>query len=332
MPTQGPAADRRRVLLTGLSASAIAAASLAPRAARAQEFPSRPLKFVVNFPPGGPLDVVARQMAARLTETLKQTVVVENQGGAVGTIGASAVARAQPDGHTVLFSIDAPLTVTPVLNPELPFKPEELRPVTLLGTTASTLVVSLASGITSLADLIARGKRDAVPFATAGIGSPGHFGAAMFAEAAGIKINPIHYKGNAPAVTALLGGEVVAGVLGSGGVAPHVAAGKLRALAVAGPNRSLIMPDVPTASEQGLQGMDQLTGFLVMVPLRTPDAVVNTLRDALVEATRQPAWNERMRALDTITTNLSPRDTAAWITSASQRYARIVKATGMKAE
>lgn len=327
-----PKTLERRMLLAGLTAGAAVATGIVPRSARAQEFPSRSLKFVVNFPPGGPLDVVARQMAARLTETLKQTVVVENQAGAVGTIGATAVARSQPDGHTVLFSIDAPLTVTPVLSPEIPFKPEELRPVTLLGTTASTLVVSLASGITSLAELIARGKRDQVPFATAGIGSPGHFGAAMFAEAAGIKINPIHYKGNAPAVTALLGGEVVAGVLGSGGVAPHVAAGKLRALAVAGPNRSLLMPEVPTAVEAGLQGIDQLTGFLVMVPLRTPDATVAALRDALVEATRQSAWNERMRALDAVTTNLSPRDTAAWLASANQRYGRIVKATGMKAE
>ena len=320
----------RRVALQGLAFLCFAAAGVSPL--HAVDFPEKSVKIVVNFPPGGPLDMIARQIANRLTTTLKQSVVVENVSGAAGNIGATQVARAKPDGYTILMSIDTPFTMTPALYPDTSVKAEELRPVAVMGVTGSVVAVHPSLGVNSLRELIERGKRDVLTFSTAGSGSPGHFAALMLADATGMKINPIHYRGNAPAVLALVSGEVQAGILGTGGLLPHIKAGKLKALAVAGNNRSSSLPDLPTALEQGQSGLDLEFMFISMVPAKTPDTVVGVLQKAILEATGQADFQERMRGLDVAPSSLTGAAAADRLTKSRERYAYIVKTTGVKGE
>lgn len=320
----------RRVALCGLAWLWLAAMAAVP--VQAADFPEKGIRIVVNFPPGGPLDVIARQVANRMTTTLKQPVVVENVSGAAGNIGAAQVARASPDGYTILMSIDTPFTMAPALYPDTSVKADELRPVAVMGVTGSVVAVHPSLGVNSLRELIERGRREALTFSTAGSGSPGHFAALMLADATGMKVNPIHYRGNAPAVLALVSGEVQAGILGTGGLLPHVKAGKLKALAVAGASRSGSLPDLPTAQEQGQSGLDLEFMFISMVPARTPDAVVGTLQKAILEATAQADFQERMRSLDVGPSNLAGAAAGERLTKSREHYAHIVKATGLKGE
>ncbi|MEO6626025.1 MAG: tripartite tricarboxylate transporter substrate binding protein [Burkholderiaceae bacterium] len=325
-----PRQSRRRIALQILALFWLAAAGVAPL--HAADFPEKSVKIVVNFPPGGPLDVIARQVANRLTTTLKQSVVVENVSGAAGSIGATQVARANPDGYTILMSIDTPFTITPALYPDTSVKGEELRPVAVMGVSGSVVAVHPSLGLNSFKELVERGKREMLTFSTAGSGSPGHFAALMLADATGMKINPIHYRGNAPAVLALVSGEVQAGILATGGLLPHIKAGKLKALAVAGNTRSSGLPDLPTALEQGQAGLDLEFMFIAMVPARTPDAVVSVLHKAIMEATGQADFQERMRGLDVAPSNLAVAAAAERLSKSRERYAFIVKSTGLKGE
>lgn len=331
--TNSPIHPRRRRLLQGLLASSLApAAAWVSLPAAAADFPGRAIRIVVNFPAGGPLDVIARLLAARMATTLKQSVVVENVTGAAGNIGAAQVARAAPDGYTILLSIDTPFTLTPALNPTGSINVADFRPVGLGGVTGSILAVNPSLGVDSLQALIAKGRSEILTFATAGNGSPGHFGALMLAQATGIQVNPIHYRGNAPAVLALVSGEVQAGVLGAGGVLPQIKAGKVKALAVAGNSRSTLLPDLPTAADLGQPGLQLEFLFLAMVPAATPDAVVEVLQKSIAETVAQPDYQERMQTLDIGRSPLSGPAITARLADMRARYAAIVKQTGMRSE
>lgn len=320
---------RRQILKL---ATAGVASLLSIPAVHAADFPDRPIKIIVNFPPGGPLDIIARSVAARLTTTLKQPVFVENVSGASGNIGAMAVARAQPDGLTILFSLDTPFTMTPLLTPDANFRPNELRTVSLMAVTASAVVANPSLGVQSMAELVEKGRREIITFATAGSGSPGHFAALLFAEATGAKVNPIHYRGNAPAVLAVVSGEVQAGILGTGGVAPHVKAGKLKGLALAGTQRSALLPDVPTTKEAGYPDLELQFMFLAMVSAKTPDAQFKALNAAISEALRQPDIQQRLLTIDASTVALDERQAIERLDKARVKYAKVVKESGMKAE
>lgn len=324
---------RRPLLARALALACLPAVSaLAPLTVRAADFPERTIRIVVNFPPGGPLDIIARLLAARMTTTLRQPVVVENVSGAAGNIGAAQVARAAPDGYTVLLSIDTPFTLTPALNPTGSVNLADFRPVGLGGVTGSILAVNPSLGVDSLQALVAKGRGQSVTFSTAGNGSPGHFGALMLADATGIKVQPIHYRGNAPAVLALVSGEVQAGVLGAGGLLPQIKAGKVKALAVAGSSRSTLLPDLPTAAELGHPGLQLEFMFLAMVPAATPPAVADVLQKAIADAVAQPDYQERMQALDIVRSPLSGSAITARLADMGTRYAAIVKQTGMRSE
>lgn len=319
---------RRRASL--LFALAVAATASAP--AVAADYPERPVKIIVNWPAGGPIDIIARVVANRMTTTLKQPFVVENVTGASGNIGASAVARARPDGYSILFSIDTPFTMTPLLSADTPFKPTDLKPIAMMGSTASTLAVNPATGLKSLPELIAKGKKETLTFASPGSGGPGHFAALMLADATGVKVNPIHYRGNAPAVMALVSGEVQAGILATAGLLPQVKAGKITPIAAAGSQRSTMLPDLPTAAELGVPGLELEFLFVAFVPEKTPDAIIATLRSGIEEALQQPEIRERLKALDTVPSQLSAADVATKLGATKDRYAKIIKATGMKGE
>ncbi len=296
------------------------------------DWPSRPVKLIVNFPPGGPLDVLARSVGEVLQGQFKQPFVVENRAGAGGNIGADAVAKAQPDGHTVLMGIDSTFTVNPHIYKGMAFKPADLRPLVVMSSSGLLVGTNPSNGFKSLADLVAAGKGKGVSFSSAGSGSPGHLAAEMFTDATGMKITHVPYKGNAPAVTAVLSGEVTGGVLATPGMLPHVKAGKIAPLAVTSRQRSPLAPDVPTVAEAGLPQLEQEVLYLVMVPAGTPEPVAQTLQKAVADALARPDMRGKLQSLDMHLEGQQGAAAAKRLADLSDRYGKVIRATGMKVE
>ncbi|MFD0669183.1 tripartite tricarboxylate transporter substrate binding protein [Ramlibacter sp. MAHUQ-53] len=312
--------------------AAVLALALAPGLAGAQAYPAKTVRFINNFPPGGPADVLARSMAEALQATLKQAFIVENKAGAAGNIGADQVAKAPADGHTVLFGIDTTFTVNPHLYKSMPFRADDLKPVMVLASSGLLVGATPASGWRSMKDLVAAGKVRTLNFSNAGSGSPGHLALEIFKDAAGVRIQHVPYKGNTPAVTALLAGEVEAGALASPGMLPHVKAGKITPLAVTSRQRSRLLPEVPTVAEAGLKELELEVLYVAMVPAATPDAVVQVLHKAMAEALQRPDIQARLASLDLVPEGQAGDAARKRLADLSARYARIVKATGMQAE
>lgn len=296
------------------------------------DWPSRPVKLIVNFPAGGPLDVLARSVGEALQAQFKQPFVVENRAGAGGNIGADAVAKAAPDGHTVLLGIDSTFTVNPHIYKSMAFKPADLRPLVVMSSSGLLVGVNPSNGFKTMADLVAAGKAKGVTFSSAGSGSPGHLAAEMFTESTGMKITHVPYKGNAPAVTAVLSGEVTGGVLATPGMLPHVKAGKVTPLAVTSRQRSQLAPDVPTVAEAGLPRLEQEVLYLVMVPAATPEPVASTLQKAVAEALARPEMRAKLQSLDMHYEGQQGAAAAKWLAELSERYGKVISATGMKVE
>ncbi len=324
----------RALFTRGFARRALVATTLCllAGAAVAQAYPARQITFVNSFPPGGPSDLIARSVAEVLQKRFKQPVVVDNKPGAAGNIGTTQVARSAPDGYTVLIGIDTTFTVNPHIYKGMPFKPAEFKPLMVMASSGLLVGAHLATGFKTLADLINAGKTRGVTFSSAGSGSPGHLAAELFHDATGMKITHVPYKGNTPAVTAILSGEVNGGVLATPGLLPHVKAGKVTALAVTSRQRSALAPDVPTVAEAGFKGLEQEVLYIAMVPAATPDAVVQTLQQAFAEALAQPDVRQRLANLDLFYEGLTGADAARRLADLSQRYGRVIQATGMKVE
>ncbi|MBL0422966.1 tripartite tricarboxylate transporter substrate binding protein [Ramlibacter sp. AW1] len=295
-------------------------------------YPSRPIRFVVNFPAGGPLDIIARQVANKLEGEWKQPVTVENATGAAGAIGANKVAQAEPDGYTVLLSIDAPFTSSAALSPKTAPNWDSFKPVGQLGVTGLTLAVHPSLGVNSLAELVARGKQQPVTFSTAGIGSPGHFMSLMIGEATGMKVTPVHYRGNAPAVLALVSGEVQAGALASTGLLPHLKDHKIKGLGVVSGQRSALLPELKTMGELGYPKLQLESRFVAFVPARTPDAIVSQLYKGISDAMNAPGAQERWKSLDIVPTTQAGPEMAATLQAARSQFEATVKSAGLKPE
>lgn len=329
------AACLRRLPERWLAVSALGALLALPAsgpALAADAYPSRPVKVVVNFAVGGPADVLARVLSEKLHPMLKQPFVVDNKPGSGGNIGAAAVAKSDPDGHTLLVTVDSPLTVSPGVYPAMPFEPEELRPVMLLGTSGMAVAAHPSLGAATMKELVAKGKGGPLAFSSAGNGSPGHLASAMLARSTGTQVNHIPYRGNAPAVTALLAGEVQAGILASPGLMPHFKSGRLKPLAVTGARRSVLMPDVPTTAEAGFPEVSLELFYLVMAPAKTPDTVVSRLQQALSKAMAEPDVRTRLVSLDFEPAGITGPAVAERIVRTRDAYGTIIKASGMKAE
>jgi tripartite-type tricarboxylate transporter receptor subunit TctC len=308
----------------------VALASLGSGPVAAQGFPEKPVRIVVNFPPGGPSDILARSLGDKLSAALKQPFVVENRAGAGGNVGAEAVARSAPDGYTVLFAIDTTFTVNPNLYRSMPFKPEDLKPLMLIASSGLAVGVHPSVGVASLGDFVAKGRVETITFSSGSNGSPGHVAASILQDAAGVKVNHIPYKGNTPAVMAVVSGEVQAGILATPGLLPHVQAGKVRALAVTSRKRSPLLPDVPTTVEAGVPALEVEVLYLALVPAATPAGVATTLQQALAAALAAPDVQERLRRLDLVTEGETGAVVEARLAKARERYAATIKATGMK--
>lgn len=298
----------------------------------AQTFPSKPVKLINTFPPGGPSDILARSLADIMQQTLKQPFVVENKAGAGGNLGADLVAKSVPDGHTVLIGIDTTFTINPAIYKNIPYRLNDLKPVMVLASSGLLLGVNPATQIKSMNDLLARGRAKGLTFSSGSNGSPGHLAAEILGDAAKIKVTHVPYKGNTPAVTAILMGEVDGGVLATPGMLPFVKADKMTALAVTSQKRSQLAPDVPTTAEVGLKDLSLSVFYVAMVPASTPSEVVEVLQKGMADALSRPDIKARLSALDMVIEAETGLAAEKRLEDLRQRYTTIIKSTGMQIE
>ncbi|HUQ29742.1 MAG TPA: tripartite tricarboxylate transporter substrate binding protein [Usitatibacter sp.] len=297
--------------------------------ALAQWAPSRPLKIVVPFAPGGQPDVVARALAEPLAKALGQPVIVENRPGAGGNIAAEVVARAAPDGLTLLMGTNGPLAVSPALERDLRYDvARDFVPVTLVGTSPNLIVVQAASGIRTLAELVARGRAEPgkLNFSSVGKSSVSQLSMELLNAMAGTSMTHVPYNGGAPAVTALLAGDVQVLSLNPTALIAHVEAGKLRILAQTGARRSPLIAAVPTVAESGFAGYEAAVWMAVMAPAGTPPAAIARLHAELARIIRDPAtksalWDRQW--IDPV--GASPEETAAVIREETVRWTRAAR-------
>lgn len=273
----------RRKVLTFPFAMAAASTGV-PSVGWAEKFPSKPIRMVVPFPAGGPTDIVARPLAKLLGDALRQQVIVDNRGGAGGSIGAANVASSAPDGYTVLMGTVGTAAINPALYKKLPYDPvADFMPLATVASAPVAVVVTASTGIASLAELIQKAKTapDALTYGSAGNGTPGHLAGAMFCSASGIKLRHIPYKGSAPAVTDLLGGQIQVMFDPLQSVLPHVQSGKLKLLGVTSRERSSVVPNAPTVSQTVLPDFEMVAWWALYGPARLPESVAKRLQGDL---------------------------------------------------
>ena len=323
--------ERRRVIVS----LALAPFGLAGTRADAQAWPDRPIRLVVNFPPGGVADVVARAVAQPLSEALGQPIVVENRAGANGSIGAEHVARAVPDGYTLLMSSGAAVSVNPHLYPKMGFDPaKDLQPVAAAARVAVYLVVRPDLPVQDVRGFVAhlRANPGRLTYGSPGVGSSPHLAGEMFeAAAGGLFAVHVPYRGAAPALSDLLGGRL--DFLFDPGVAlQHVRTGRLRLLAVGSPKRSPLFPDVPTLDESGMPGFDADTWFGFYAPAGVPAPVVARLNEGINRILRTPALRERVARLGGEAVAMTPAEFDARARADRERFGRVIRDAEIVAE
>jgi tripartite-type tricarboxylate transporter receptor subunit TctC len=324
---------RRRLSIALAACTALALGSIATQATAADApYPTKPVKFLTNFPAGGPIDILGRALADALQKDLKQPFIVDNRPGAGGNIGADLVAKSPADGYTVLLGIDSTFTINPHLYASMPFAAKDLKPLMIFSSSGLSFGVAPGVKAKTLPEFIGQAKAEPATFSSAGNGSPGHIAAEIFATETGAKITHVPYKGNSPAVLALMGDEVQAGILATPGLLPQVQSGKLRALAVTGKQRSPLLPQVPTVGELGLKGLEFEVLYISMVPAATPEPVMQTLRASLQKAMALPEVKARLASLDMVPLGETSSAASEHLAASQARYGRIVKATGMKVD
>jgi len=308
---------------------------LSPGEAQAQPYPSKPIRFVVPYPAGGPLDTVARLLGQKVGESTKQPVVVDNKPGAGGNIGADAVAKSPPDGYTILMGAVATHAINPTLYASIPYDAaKDFIAVTQVASTPNVLVVNPAVPAGNVREFIAYAKANPgkLNFGSGSTGSAGHLAGELFKAMAGVEMTHVPYKGAAPAMNDLMGGQIqlmfdnLASSLG------QVKAGRIKALAVTTAKRTPLAPDLPTIAESGLAGFDISTWFGIFVPAGTPRDVVAKLHAEFTAALAMPDVRERMLSLGAEPVGSSPAEFAAYIRAEADKYARVIKASGAKAD
>jgi len=312
-----------------------ALACVAALAAHADTYPSKTIRFVVPYPAGGPLDAVARLLAQKVSDSMKHTVIVDNRAGAGGNIGADFVAKSAPDGYTLLMGAVATHAINPTLYSNIPYDAaRDFIPVTQIASTPNVLVVNPSLPVTTVAEFIAYAKAHPgkLNFGSGSTGSAGHLAGELFKAMAGVEMTHVPYKGAAPAMTDLIGGRIDLMFDNLASSLAQVKAGKIRAIAVTTAQRSPLAPELPTIAESGLPGFDINTWFGLFVPARTPPDVVARLHDEFVKALSAPEVRSRMLELGAEPVGSTPQQFAAYIESEAAKYARIIKASGAKAD
>ena len=312
-----------RRLLPLLLAS-VAAGLAAPSWSQAT-WPERPVRIVLPFPPGGPSDMVIRLAAERMQAALRQTIVVDNKPGAGGNLGAAEVARAAPDGYTWLWSTDTLVTVNPHVYKSLGFSLDAITPVTIGTAFSQTLVCHPSVGVKTLPELVAKARATKMSYASGGAGVPGHLSMELLQSMAGFDMTHVPYKGPAPAMQDVVGGQVSCGFLAGPTVLPQVRAGKLVALAVSGSRRSPTLPEVPTVAEAGVAGYSADFTLAMWAPRGVPEAIVSRMRQAFVEALRNPEAAERLKASDQTLVGNTPAEAAAQLAADSRKWGEVAR-------
>jgi hypothetical protein len=301
----------------------------------AQPYPSKPIKLVVPFPPGGVADIIARPLAESLSNYLGQSVVVDNKGGATGTIGASFVANAPPDGYTLLLGTSNEITMSPTLFKALPYDPNTaFTPITPVGDFPNVLVVGpsiTSKNFNEFVELI-RSKPNRITFASSGTGSTNHLTAVLFANQAKLDIVNVPYRGGGPALADLLGGQVDALFATLPSAMAQIKAGKLRALAITGNTRSAALPEVPTIKELGVPGVTVTTWNGVLAPAKLPPKLAKQLHEAISHVAEEPGFREKMLSVVVEPTTSSSAEFSVRIRAEYEKWSTLIKRSGMTIE
>jgi tripartite-type tricarboxylate transporter receptor subunit TctC len=307
--------------------------SLACGTASAQTYPSKPIRMIVPFTPGGSTDILARALGQKLNEAWKQPVIVENRPGAGGSIGAELVAKAPPDGYTLLMGHIGTLAVNPTFYPKLPYDAvKSFAPVALIASVPNVLVVHPSVPANNVMELVvlAKAKPGQLNYSSGGNGSAAHLAMEYFKLQTGTDIVHVPYKGTSPAVTDVVAGQVSMTMTGAPAVVPQVQAGKLRALGVSSTKRLAAFPQLPTIAEAGVKGFDATQWYGVVAPAKTPADIVKKLNGEIRTIMQSPEMQERLRTEGAIATVSTPEEFEKFIASEIARWGTVIKTAGMR--
>jgi tripartite-type tricarboxylate transporter receptor subunit TctC len=313
---------------------ALALCWVAGTSASAQDFPSRVVRIVVAFPAGGPTDLVARLLADKLKASLGQSVIVENKPGANGAIGADYVAKGEPDGHLLFLTTAGAVVVTPHLSKPNYDALRDFAPITLVVRPTTVLVVKPDAPFNSAKELaaLAKDKPDTIPFASTGSGSMPHLALELFQSSAGVKFLHVPYRGAAPALTDLLGGQVQALFADTPVLLPHIRGGKLKPIGAASASRNPLLPDVATLAEQGFPDTTADNWYGLLAPAKTPPAVLAKLHAAVVAAINAPDMNEKLVQAGAVPAPMSSAEFGKVLSDEYERWGRVVRDKNIKGE
>lgn len=323
----------------GVAGAVHGAASADKRADKAADtarnWPDRPIRLIAPFVPGGPTDIVARLIAQKMGENLKQTVVVDNRGGAGGSVGMQLAAAAPADGYTLVLGSSGNLAVNPALDPKLPYHPlKDFQPLTQTTSGPQILIVPNSLPVKTVQDLIAlaKAKPGALNFASGGTGTTTHLGPELLKLAAGINIVHVPYKGTGQALTDVISGQVQMMMSSALPAIPHMKAGRVRALAVTSAKRAAVAPELPTMAESGLPGFETTSWHGMLLPGKTPQPIASRVHAELVKTLTQPDVKEKFAGLGMDTVANTPDEFVAYIRSESDKWSKVIRTIGLKPE
>lgn len=302
-------------------------------AAQAQDLPNKPIHVVIAFPPGGPTDFVGRLVADKVKDLLGQTIIIENKPGANGAIGADYVAKAAPDGTTLFLTTVGAVAITPNMRSDLPYNTlRDFAPVTMVVLNSTVLVVRADSPINSAKEFVAmaKSKNGDLPLASTGVGSTTHLAFELFAKSAGFKYVHVPYRGAAPAVTDLLGGQVQAFFGDAPVVMPQIRGGKVKALGVASGQRNPQLPNVPTLAEQGYPNTTSDNWYGLLAPAKTPPAVLAKLNDAFAKAINDPVVKQKLLDSGAVPAATTPEQFGKMLKDEIEKWGKVVRENGIK--
>jgi tripartite-type tricarboxylate transporter receptor subunit TctC len=309
------------------------AALTAPAAAQAPSYPTRPIRMVIAFPPGGPTDFVGRLLADKMKELLGQSVIIENKAGANGAIGADYVAKAEPDGHTLFLTTVGAVAITPGMRTDLPYDTmRDFAPISLVVRNTTLLVVRSEHAAKSANELaaLAKQKPGEIPFASTGVGSMPHLALELYQAAANVKFLHVPYRGAAPALTDLLGGQVQGLFADAPVLLSQIEGGKIRPLGAASGARNPKLPNVPTLAEQGLPDTQADNWYGMLAPARTPPAVIARLNGAVLAALNDPTIRDKLVQSGAVPSPTSPAEFSTLLRSELERWGKVVRDKGIK--
>jgi tripartite-type tricarboxylate transporter receptor subunit TctC len=318
-----------------VSLGIISALIAIPQAISAQNYPTRPIRLIIPFPPGGSTDTYARVISPKVSESIGQQVVIDNRTGAGGAIGAELAAKAPADGYTIWLGQTANLAIGPALRAKNPYDPiNDFAAISLVQKASSVLVVSPSSPIKTLKDLVelAKKKPEGLTYGSAGIGTAGHLNGHLLNVAAGINLTHVPYKGAAPAMLDLQAGRITLMATSIGSSAGMIRQGKIRAIASTGSKRARQLPDVPTAMEQGLKNFDVTTWHVFMAPAKTPPAMIDLLNKHIVAAMNIPDIQEKLMSEGGEVTPTTPKEASAFVRSEIIKWGDLIRKAGITAD